>query len=316
MVWPGPPDPPRVKYLWSITETAAAKEGRRGLRDFILGDATGDVTDPRTSNVLMRPYTVYVDAKERLYVADPGAFRVTVIDLKTADVLNITQAGNEDFISPIGVLSDRSGRIYVSDSQLGKVSVFDEKGTYLTRFEGEFKRPTCMAIDEKGSTIYVSDTLEHKIYTYSLEGKRTGSIGGPGSLPGELHYPTHLFVDKEGLLYVTDSMNFRIQIFDPAGDVLGSVGVLGDRHGNLEKPKGVAVDSQGHIYVVDSINDTVKIFDRKGALLLFFGERGHSLGEFWLPSGIFIDNADIIYVADTYNMRVQAFQFLKEQEKK
>ncbi|MGE5238654.1 MAG: 6-bladed beta-propeller [Chloroflexota bacterium] len=286
------------------------------MRDFILGDATGDVTDPRTSNVLMRPYTVYVDAREKLYIADPGAVRVNVIDLKTADVLNITQAGNEEFVSPIGVLADMSGRIYVSDSQLKGVFVFDEKGTYLARFEGEFKRPTCMAIDEKGSMIYVSDTLEHRIYKYTFEGKRTGSIGSPGSLPGQLNYPTHLFVDREGLLYVTDSMNFRIQIFDPGGNVVGSVGVLGDKHGNLEKPKGVAVDSEGDIYVVDSINDTVKIFDRKSALLLFFGERGNNLGEFWLPSGIFIDRADIIYVADTYNMRVQAFQFLRAQEGK
>lgn len=316
ILWPGPPEKPRIKYLWSISQVAATAEGKRNLTDFILGDFAEDVTDPRTSNVLMRPFGVFVDSRERLYVADPGAFRVTVIDLKTADVLNITDAKGEDFLSPIGVVADTMGRIYASDSELRKVFIFDEKGKLLSQLGGDFRRPTCLAIDLKNSKLYVSDTLEHKVFVYSLEGKRTGSIGGHGSLPGEFNYPTHLFVDKDGLLYVTDSMNFRVEIFSPEGKFFTSVGSHGDTNSNLDKPKGIAADASGNIYVVDSINDRVKIFDRQGNLLLFFGEKGGNFGEFWLPSGIFIDNKNTIYVADTYNMRVQAFQFLVEEGEK
>lgn len=311
IIWPGPPEKPRIKYMWSVTQVSGTEEGRRGLADFILGDVEGDVTDPRTSNVLMRPYGVFVDSKEKLYITDPGAYRVTVIDLKTADVLNISEAKDEEFLSPIGVVADMSGRIYISDSVLRKVFIFDENGKYLLRFEGDFKRPTCMAIDTKNSKIYISDTLEHKIYIYSLGGKRTGSIGQPGSLSGEFNFPTHLFVDRDGFLYVTDAMNFRIQIFSPDGKFIVTVGELGDAPGNLDKPKGVAVDTYGNIYVVDSIKDTVKIFDRQGNLLLFFGDKGRNYGDFYLPSGIFIDSKNMIYIADTYNMRVQAFQLIE-----
>lgn len=314
IIWPGHPEKPRIKYMWSITQVSGTEEGRRGLADFILGDVEGDVTDPRTSNVLMRPYGVFVDSNEKLYITDPGAYRVTVIDLKTADVRNISEAKDEEFLSPIGIVADMSGRIYISDSELGKVFVFDEKGKFLFRFEGDFKRPTCMAIDTKGSKIYISDTLEHKIYIYSLDGKRTGSIGQIGSLSGEFNFPTHLFVDSDGLLYVTDAMNFRVQVFSPDGRFLNSISSLGDAYGNLDKPKGVAVDTYGNIYVVDSIKDTVKIFDRHGNLLLFFGDKGRKYGDFYLPSGIFIDNKNIIYIADTYNMRVQAFQFIGNKE--
>jgi len=311
IIWPGPPEKPRIQYLWSINQVSTTLSGRTpGLFDFILGETSEDVTDPKTSNVLMRPYSIFIDSKEKLYITDPGAFRVTVIDLKTLDAFNIYGIKGEEFSFPIGVVVNSVGHIYISDSMLKKVFVFDEKGNYLFQFEGDFLRPTGMAIDLKFSRIYVSDTLQHKVYVYSLDGKRIGSIGKPGSLLGELNFPTHLFVDKDGLLYVTDTMNFRIQIFDQYGKSVNSIGSIGDVYGNLDKPKGVAVDSEGHIYVVDSIKDTVKIFDRNGNLLLFFGEKGHRYGDFYMPSGIFIDQKNTIYVADTYNMRIQTFQFI------
>jgi DNA-binding beta-propeller fold protein YncE len=311
IIWPGPPEEPRILYLWSISHISTRVEGRnRGLIDFIIGDVSEDVTDPRTSNVLMRPYGVFYDSKDKLYITDPGAYRVTVIDLKTTEVLNIFSAEKEEFLSPVGIVADLNGRIYVSDSELKKTFVFNDKGKYLFQFEGEFKRPTCMAIDTKNPRIYLSDTLEHKIYIYSLEGKRLGSIGAPGSMPGELNFPTHLFVDREGILYVTDAMNFRVQMFNGEGKALGSIGSLGDDFSNFDKPKGIAADSEGNIYVIDSIKDTVKIFNRKGDFLMSLGTKGRKYGDFYLPAGIFIDQKNIIYITDTYNMRVQAFQFI------
>lgn len=313
IVWPGYPEKPRIQYLWSINQIASATEdGKNRLLDFAFGEVSGDVTDPRTSSALMRPYGIFVDSNEKLYVTDPGAYRATIINLKTANVINIYGTGEDEFLSPIGIVADLEGRIYISDSELRKVFAFDEKSNYLFQFEGEFKRPTCMTIDTKSSRIYLSDTPEHKVYIYSLEGKRIGSIGKAGSLPGEFNFPTHLFVDKDGFLYVTDSMNFRVQIFNPDGTFAGKVGSLNDAYANLDKPKGVAADSHGNIYVVDSIRDTINIFDRENNLLLLFGQKGHIYGNLYLPSGIFIDQKNIIYVADTYNMRVQAFQFIEE----
>lgn len=311
IIWPGPPEKPRIKFMWSITQIARSADGKRGLVDLLAGDVAGDVTDPRTSNVLMRPYGVFVDTKERLYVADPGANRVTAIDTKSGSVLNIFEAGPDELQAPVGVVADPTGRIYVADAELKKVLVFDEKGKYLSRFEGDFKRPAGIAIDVKNSIIYVSDTPADAIYLYDLGGKRVGSIGHRGALPGEFNFPTHLFVDANGLLYVTDAMNFRIQVFGRDGKPVGTVGNLGDAYGSLDKPKGVAADSHGNIYVVDSIKDMVKIFDREGQLLLFFGDKGMNLGEFWLPAGVFIDSKNMIYVADPYNMRIQVFQLLE-----
>lgn len=312
IIWPGPPEKPRISYTWNITRISGTEEGKRGLLEFMLGEEGAETGESRSRSVLARPYCLFVDSGEKLYITDPGHYRVTVVDLKTSEAFNISAAGKINFLSPIGVVADPRGRIYVSDSTLANVFAFDEKGRYLFRFEGDFKRPTGMAIDSRNSRIYVSDTAAHTVYVYDFDGKRTGSLGKPGSLPGEFNFPTHLFVDGNSLLYVMDAMNFRVQVFSQEGNLRETIGSLGDSHGNLDKPKGVAADSSGRVYVVDSIRDTVKIFGRTGEILLSFGNKGRNIGDFWLPSGIFIDGNNMIYVADTYNMRVQVFEYIGE----
>lgn len=304
--WPGPPEKPRISYLWMVS--ALSESTAEGIAGFLAGTDTG-TSDPVTSTRLLRPYGVFADEMGFLYITDPGAFRVTIIDIKNALSRNILETGEADFLSPIGVVAYK-GKIYVSDSLLKKVFIFQSDGKPAGEFQGEFDRPTSLAIDQTRGLIYVSDTLSHQIFIYNLEGIRRGSIGKNGSEKGEFNFPTHLWVDSSGKLYVTDAMNFRIQIFSPEGKHEGMFGMLGDAYSELDKPKGVAVDSDGNIYVVDSIKDTVKIFNREGQLLLFFGEQGRDFGQFWLPSGIFIDSRNQIYVADTYNGRVQAFKYM------
>lgn len=308
ITWPGPPEKPRVKYQWALS-IVSGKEGA-DLYDILVGGRE-DFSDPRTSNRLLRPYSIFVDENERLYIADTGAYRVTVVDLKTGERINITEVKGEGFHYPIGVVAYK-GRIYVSDSMLKKVFILDEKGKGIGEFQERLERPTSLGINPSKGVIYVSDTLAHRIHTYDMNGKRVGGFGSNGDGKGEFNFPTHLWVDIAGNVCVTDSMNFRIQIFDEEGKFKGMLGTHGDTYSDLDKPKGIATDSDGNIYVVDSIKDMVKIFNREGKLLLFFGQNGTNYGEFWLPSGIFIDRRDNIYVADTYNGRIQVFKYIRE----
>ena len=305
ILWPGPPEQPRISFLWSVSELSGGIGSR--ATNIFAGDE--DATDPQSSQRLLGPYGIFIDEQGLLYITDPGAYRLTIIDPKDGDSRNINAAGREDFRSPIGVIGF-GNRIFVSDSRLRKVFILDSSGKQAGIFEGDFERPTALALDAGRKLIYVTDTPAHKVYRYTTEGKRLGSIGENGSGKGEFNFPTHLWVDRNGKLFVTDSLNFRIQIFSPDGSWEGMFGMLGDTYGDLERPKGVATDSDGNVYVVDAIKDMVKIFSREGALLLFFGSQGREYGQFWLPSGIFIDNNDYIYVTDTYNGRVQVFKYL------
>lgn len=303
--WPGKPEKPRIKYLWSLQQVNYIE--KENIAEIIAGDV--ESSDPRNSPILLRPQSIYVDDK-RYYIADPGAGRVTVIDRKDMKTFHILYGDNEELQYPISVVSDRESNIYISDPELRKVIKYGPDGKFRANFDGGFLRPSSLGIDRARNILYVVDTLGHKVYIYNTSGERVGEIGRRGDGDGEFNYPGYLFVDRNGYLYVSDSLNFRIQIFGPDGKFLKKFGEPGDAYHTLDKPKGVAADTDGNIYVVDAGKDMVKIFDREGRLLLFFGERGHDYGKFYLPTGIFIDKDNIIYVADTINMRIQAFQFL------
>lgn len=308
IVWPGEPETPRIRYLWSMKVVSGGK-GLGKIGRFITGEAGSDDTDPRSSDFLTRPQGLFV-AHDTLYIADAGAARVTVINLKEMNSFNITKAGRWPLMTPIGVAADDQGRIYVTDAQLRSVIVFDKKGKLVNAFEGALQRPTGIALNPVTGLVYVADTWGHVVYIYNLEGKRQGSIGMRGEDPGQFNYPTYLSLDRDGNLYVSDTLNFRIQIFSPSGTYLDSFGLIGDTYDSFDKTKGIAVDSEGYIYVVDSAQDMIKIFDNKGNLMLFFGRKGHFYGQFFLPTGIFIDKDNRIFVSDTVNRRIQVFQFL------
>lgn len=307
IVWPGRPEKPRISYLWSLQDVSGERAGGE-LLSAVAGEPDV-ITDARNSTILLRPQGVFAD-EGRLYIADPGAIRVTVVDRKTMDVMHIIDAGGEGLAYPVSVAAAPDGTIFVADPDLKKVFAYAPDGRSLRSFEGEMQRPAGLAVDRQRGIVYVADTLGHTVYSYGTDGRRLGSIGRRGEGDGEFNYPTHVFVDGKGMVYVTDFLNFRVQMFSSDGAFAGKFGSLGDSYETLDKPKGVAVDGEGHIYVVDAGRDMIKIFDRQGSLLLFFGGTGHRYGDFYLPTGIFIDDKNVIYIADTINMRIQAFQFL------
>lgn len=308
LVWPPPPQTPRVQYIGSISGTADI-----GVKKSWFKRATESIFGKEElEGMMLRPYGIFADS-DRIYVTDPGTFLLHVFDMKERRYFQIKKAKEEELISPIGVAVDKNGEIYLSDSMLKKVFVFDKEGKYLREIGSPdlFIRPSGIAIDE--DRIYVVDTHGHQMLVFAKkDGKFLFRFGKNGANSGDFNYPTNIFIGRERLLYVTDSMNFRVQIFDRDGNFLSTFGKLGDGSGDFSKPKGIAVDSEGHIYVSDAHFDNVQIFDRDGKLLLGFGNTGRREGEMILPAGIFIDEKDRIYVADSYNNRIQIFQYLKE----
>ncbi len=307
--WPGPPEKPRIRYLWSLY--SLMPEGS-SFMDIFAGQY--DFFDNREAPYLIRPMSVYKRG-DNLYIADSGAFRVTVINLKTKEVFNAGIDGKGELAFPVSVVSDKDGNIYVSDSTLKKVHKYDPKGNFIRPVAREGWRPVGLAYDDRTDTLYVADAENHAVHAVDRDGALRYSIGKRGEEPGEFNYPTYLWVDGEGRLFVSDTLNFRIQIFDSHGRFMSGFGAMGGGYHEFSGPKGVATDSRGNIFVVDGKQDIVKIFDRDGRLLLFFGEGGLEYGKFNLPNGIFIDRDNAIYIADTYNMRVQAFQLMEESNK-
>lgn len=264
---------------------------------------------------MVRPYSVVSDSRGRIIVSDPGAFGIHIFDFERQRYKFVSHLEGKDALRwPQCVAVDAQDNIYVTDSDAGKIFVFDADGKLrrvmgsLRGGEGFFKRPTGIAVDSAAQRIFVSDTYRNQIFVMDMQGSILQKFGTNGSGDGEFNFPTELRLAGNDLI-VVDAMNFRIQVLDRSGTFRYAIGQVGDREGWLFRPKGVGVDSEGHLYVVDGLYNLVQVFDRQGQLLYYFGQRGTGFGEFQLPAGLFIDRSDRVLVVDSYNRRVQVFQY-------
>lgn len=308
LVWPPPPDQPRIRYVQTISS-----QKDLGVKEPALRKLWKGIVGESQRGRIQQPYGIDTLGDE-IFVVDTFVRAMYVFNRENGTVRRIPGEGKGPLVSPIDVALSPEGPTYVSDSETGRVYAYDRKGRFLHEIGGggELKRPTGIAVNPLNLFLYVVDTAGHQVIAYDESGQFRFRFGNRGRGEGEFNFPTHIFIDPQGTVYVTDFLNFRIQLFDSAGTFLGKVGSLGDGWENLEKPKGVAVDREGHIYVVDAITDLVKIFDRAGRLLLCFGGTGSGPGQFWLPSGIHIDQENNVYVADSLNQRIQVFQFIPQ----
>lgn len=306
-VWPEPPEAPRIRYVGAISTEADLKRESslmEGLSDLLFGK--------KDIGVLVAPYALVVDQSGRLFVADAGGAVIHVFDLTLRSYKQFADlAGQEKLRKPVGIAL-AGGRIYVTDSALRKICVFDKEGRYIFSFGAErLTRPSGIAYRADDQTLYVADTGRHAIDVFTTGGKFVRQIGERGVAPGMFNFPTHVWFDARGNLYVSDTLNYRIQVFTRDGGFLTTFGRQGDRPGNFAHPCGVATDTFGNIYVTDRQFENVQIFDPQGHVLMAFGEEGTQPGQFWLPAGIFIDERNRIYVADSFNKRIQIFELLE-----
>lgn len=264
------------------------------------------------AEVFVRPAAV-AQREGVLYVADPGAQSLWLIDRPRGRYSRLANIGADALVSPVALAVRADGSVFVADTALKKVFLVTRDGAPVRTIALQgLERPAGLAWDETARRLYVLDSVRHRIAVFDGNGALLRHLGEAGDRDGQFNHPTHVALDAGGTLLVTDALNFRVQALDRDGRFLWKFGQVGDGAGDFAAPKGVAADREGNVYVADAMFDAVQIFDRTGALLLGFGSRGTGRGEFSLPGGIFIADDGRIYVADTYNRRVQIFSRVPE----
>jgi len=310
VVWPLPPDDPRIRFVESIqASTDVAPSKSAGLLDRLIGGGG-------TTTGMNKPYDVHVDADGRMMVADTGWGKVLVFDFVNESFWILGVDGRGLLAQPVGVTTDDTGKIYVTDAAQARVVVYDRDGNYLNAFGGRdyFTKPVGIAVDSTADRVYVVDTNQHRVAMFNRAGDFIGTFGEHGPEKGQFNWPTNIEIGPDGNLYVVDMLNFRVQVFNGAGDFLWRFGEVGRGFGQFSKPKGLGISANGYVFVSDAAFNNVQIFDPKGRLLLFFGGMGTGPGQFWMPAGIAVTDDGKVYVADQFNRRVNIYQLIGDEQ--
>lgn len=309
LVWPDPPDKPRIRYLRSLTGPLDFKEKNQtaGVLNWLLGERQEELP-------LLGPFAVAASRSGSVWVADNGARSLYKLDLMSRKINFFKDFAGTRLVSPSGVVvDDEHQRIFLADAGHDRIFVLDFDGNYIESWGPEkgFERPAGLALDSLGRLL-VADAMGGTVYVFNLDGTIDSQIKSKVNPGGRFIRPLSVAVGPRGEILILDAMSFRVEVQDAQGELLGTIGQVGDAAGSLARPKGLAVDKEGHVFVSDSAFDNIQVFDMTGKLLMYWGKSGAQPGQFNLPAGLFVDQQGRLFAADSYNHRIQVFQLLSE----
>jgi sugar lactone lactonase YvrE len=204
------------------------------------------------------------------------------------------------FESPSGIVADRAGTLYVTDTTANTVRKITAAGE-VTALAGKsgvsghqdgpgdqalFNNPSGIARDGSG-TLYVADSASSVIRKITRDGwvsTFAGTAGVRGSVDGmgtaaRFSTPSDIAIDGAGNLLVTDGWANNIRKVTPAGEVTtwaNKTGQRGSTDGLADQarfvvPAGIAIDHAGNVYVCDYGNRTIRKITGDGIVSTFAG---------------------------------------------
>ncbi len=240
---------------------------------------------------------------DTLYVCDTGDNVVHVWNLRDGRSRIV---GEGDLAKPVDVAVDDDGAVYVADTGLSSVVVFNPSGSpvppqapgfagghapprsaihRLRPVDRDAYRPVAIAVDV--DRVYVADIAGHYVDAFATaDGTHLDALGGVGSDPGRFYYPTGVATDETGRLFVSDMMNGRVQILSHRRRRAAIIGRPGDRYGDLGSPKHLDTGPGGTVFIADAAYAHIHVFDDRGNLLMLFGGPGDRPGHTPMPLGV------------------------------
>lgn len=203
----------------------------------------------------------------------------------------------------------RNGKIYVAETNEGRVTVIDPvNATFeylkgLANPKGALQAPANLAFDKEGY-LYVADTGRREIVVYDQYENYVTAFGR-GLALGSKIVSVALYGEN---LYALDAGTSRIRVLNrKTGEETAVLGYIEKPNQSLRFPSNFTIDAKGSIYVTNTGNNKVMKYDIDGNFLGAFGANTDQLGNFVKPKGIDVDNAGRIFVADGGLNIVQIF---------
>jgi streptogramin lyase len=187
------------------------------------------------------------------------------------------QGGSKDgagvdaqFDQPQGIVADRQGNVYVSDTGNAVIRKITPLGL-VTTYAGTLKRHALK--DAKGTA-------------------------------AEMNYVNQLAIDGNANLYFTDAINHVVRKIDAHGDVTtfaGTAGLSGNVDGmgsqaRFKRPVAITADPKGNLYVYDFDSDAIRKIDSHGTVTTVKGISLKDMGQDDASVQLSADGLGNIYV--------------------
>ncbi len=245
------------------------------------------------------------------------------------------QGENPSFDRPMAAAYGPQGRIYVSDTNHNRVTVFDRNGRYLFEFggfgiakplpgyevtwePGLFNYPVGIDVDDDGD-VYVADFRNDSIQVYDADGafirrfpEPTEVVGRGASGQDGLGIAVTDVAVHDGFVYALDA--YQVVVFTTEGEFVRQFGRPGTGPGDLDRPNGIAVADDGTVVVADSNNNRVQAFTPEGEVLWVAGEpqrsgattetAGVPENGFGLPRGVGVMRDGTVVVVDSFEFEI------------
>jgi DNA-binding beta-propeller fold protein YncE len=202
--------------------------GDRAAGKVYIYDAKGTYRStftPKGDGISFSPLGIGVAKDGTLYVADassaePKDHRILAF---APDGKLVKTLGKGELNYPNAIVPGPQGEIYVTDSNNGRVVVFEASGTMSTLLargigDGDLGLPRGMSIDDQGR-LFVVDTTDQMVRVFTTAETPTGhptyvgSFGDQGREDATFLFPNGLATDTRGRIYVADRENNRIQVW-------------------------------------------------------------------------------------------------------
>ncbi len=324
IVWPNPPAITRIKYLNYFCCDRYVPEPEKKKSSWMDRMAGEQSAEQKRADkplfALWTPYGIVTDSKGTLYVADGKVGAIFMFNTETRDLTMIKHGVHANFGDIIGLAIDDSDRLFVSDTKLHRILVFDKNHKVEGSIGEGVVDPGGMVVDNENRFLYVADASLDQVLVYDADKltliRRIGTAGKGHTLTesGQFSVPTNVALDADNNLYVTDTYNNRVEIFDADGNFIRAWGKAGDRPGTFMRPKGIAIDVDGHVWVADAMEDRVQCFTPDGQLLIWMGGHGTLPGQFRTLAGLYIDKNNRIFTSEQYPGRVQMFRYIPDDD--
>ncbi len=161
------------------------------------------------------PRAVFQSLHGDIFIVDSQNDRITKLNSSFEPELTFGDFdwGQGVLQNPLDICVSLQDIVYVSDSDAGKIRVYDYYGSFLYDIgAGVLTSPHGICTTPQGH-LFVADPAQNKVFAFDQRGRLLVQIGSAGHKLGAFNEPYDVDVVRNKLV-VADAANHRIQIFE------------------------------------------------------------------------------------------------------